>query len=106
MIILFSIIWIIFLLLWLSKAEADDIIEYIRDFQHEVLEKLQASNIKYKKAEDVHCKEHDFPVRDLFMTYFECIPVGAYGKLSKRNYGPFHIIKNLGLNCLSSEATT
>ncbi|GFZ03955.1 hypothetical protein Acr_16g0005790 [Actinidia rufa] len=72
----------------------------LKQVQREVLEKLRASNIKYKEAADEHRKEQSFSVGDLVMVHFRCarFSTGSYGKLSRRKFGPFRTLKKLGTN--------
>ena len=56
MVIPFPIFLIVplFLSMVIIVLRADGIVEHIREVQHDILEKLQASNSKYNEAADEH----------------------------------------------------
>ena len=83
-----------------SSATAEDYVQHITNVQREIFEKLQDSTNKYKFSADQHRKYSEFQEGDLVLVYFSRnrFPAGSYGKLSRRKFGPFRILKRLGPN--------
>ncbi|PKU75798.1 hypothetical protein MA16_Dca026359 [Dendrobium catenatum] len=82
------------------SAEALETFDHIKSVQQQVLEKLRIANVKYKTAADKHRREVVFKEGDMVMAYFrrQRFPVGTFGKLSRKKFGPFRILRKLGTN--------
>ena len=72
----------------------------IQAMQEEVRQKLEATNAKYKKADDKKRREKIFNVGDLVLVYLrkERFLVSTYNKLKEKKYGPFQITKKINNN--------
>ena len=72
----------------------------IQAMQEEVRQKLEATNAKYKKANDKKKREKIFNVGDLVLVYLrkERFLVSTYNKLKDKKYGPFQITKKINNN--------
>ena len=86
-------------LLGVSQA-AENMANHIQVMQKEVRQKLEATNAKYKEANDKKRREKIFNVRDLVLVYLrkESFHVGTYNKFKDKKYGSFQITKKINNN--------
>ena len=72
----------------------------IQAMQEEVRQNFEATNAKYKKADDKKWREKIFNVGDLVLVYLkkERFLVSTYNKLKDKKYGPFQITKKINNN--------
>ena len=79
------------------SAAAENMAKDVQAVQAEVRWKLEKANAKYKAATDKYFRAKQFQEGDMVMVFLrrERFPIGTYGKLKPKKYGPYKILKKL-----------
>ena len=83
-----------------KSVTANHMAKQLVEVHHEVKQKLEETNLKYKIIADKHKRKQVFAVDDQVMIFLrkKRLPTGSYSKLQQKKYGPYAVSKKINDN--------